>query len=823
MGHYKLPTQKTSNHGTSLLNCLTKKATKEAATAAAAILLLLTIDKTTKTKTAQQLTNKSQDAVEQQTDSGQDLEERLGQQSPKWVELLLGVWHALKLLLGILDALGDGAGQLLEVLRQVVLLGSSFTAGCLVLGVGLDASIGVEATDATVGLGKDLATFLNQGPYVLDKSFLVKLVLGKTYAVDHGADGLDFLQNALDKHAHLLGKLLVLLGLLLLGLLLRGLFLNWLRRDILKQRNVTNGGALAVDDVSIVIDLLARADAEVAAGELANEVAICVDDVTLLVDTTARKRVLLLLDLRLLVAFGVAKDVSVLVAHIAIFIDATTGQCLAVALGQATDNIAAWGDDHTIFADSETLELGEGTFLGALTLALGHNLGAADNVAALAENVALLVAHTADHALGVALNNAAEDGTAAVNDVAGLDVAVGVNLHAAELLDVALDDLADLLFVEYDHTFGVDGSVGEGLERAGFLGHGLKLVLGNRLGPTNDLATVVPDGALLVDPLADEVGHNALFDTANDLAVAVDDVAALIDLATLEDREVDLVGLLLNLLTGLVELLFTLLLRLVNLLAGFVKLILASFCSFAELLLAVLGGVVKLIFSIFFRRVDLFASLVELLLTSFGSLVELPFSLLLRLVNLLAGLVKLLLASFCSFAELLLAVLGGVVKVHLAGGLVGLAPGQTCSFTDLASGIADFASGVLGDVADLAGRILSGLRYGLSGITQLTGDLAERALVLVQGCQRVVAASVLGGLLDPLRAGLAHGLGLNLIKVVLVHVDTAVAIAFGVDIAIDLAINSATRVDGILRRQLLGRHLVIFISRQILLGPVSDL
>lgn len=107
------------------------------------------------------MTNKSEDTVEQKTDGGQDLEERLAQEAPEWVEFLLGVRHTLKFLLGIVDALGDGTGQLLEVVSQVVLLGSSFTACGLVFGVGLDASVRVEATDAAVGLREDLATLLD--------------------------------------------------------------------------------------------------------------------------------------------------------------------------------------------------------------------------------------------------------------------------------------------------------------------------------------------------------------------------------------------------------------------------------------------------------------------------------------------------------------------------------------------------------------------------------------------------------------------------------------------------------------------------------------
>lgn len=71
-----------------------------------------TVDDTAETQAAKQATHDAQDTREQQADSGNDLEERLAQETPERVKLLLGVRHVLELALGAIDALGDRAGEL---------------------------------------------------------------------------------------------------------------------------------------------------------------------------------------------------------------------------------------------------------------------------------------------------------------------------------------------------------------------------------------------------------------------------------------------------------------------------------------------------------------------------------------------------------------------------------------------------------------------------------------------------------------------------------------------------------------------------------------
>lgn len=59
-----------------------------------------------------QTADKVEDTSQQETDGCQDLEERLGQETPERVELLLGVGHILDLPLRTVDAGGDGTREL---------------------------------------------------------------------------------------------------------------------------------------------------------------------------------------------------------------------------------------------------------------------------------------------------------------------------------------------------------------------------------------------------------------------------------------------------------------------------------------------------------------------------------------------------------------------------------------------------------------------------------------------------------------------------------------------------------------------------------------
>lgn len=70
------------------------------------------VDDTAETKAAEQAAHDAEHTREQEADGSNDLEERLAQEAPEGVELLLGVRHVLKLALGALDGLGNSTGKL---------------------------------------------------------------------------------------------------------------------------------------------------------------------------------------------------------------------------------------------------------------------------------------------------------------------------------------------------------------------------------------------------------------------------------------------------------------------------------------------------------------------------------------------------------------------------------------------------------------------------------------------------------------------------------------------------------------------------------------
>lgn len=72
-----------------------------------------TIDDATESKAGKKASDEVEHTCEQQSDGGQDLAQRLGQQCPKWVQVLLGVWHVGNLLLGVLNTGNDGARKLI--------------------------------------------------------------------------------------------------------------------------------------------------------------------------------------------------------------------------------------------------------------------------------------------------------------------------------------------------------------------------------------------------------------------------------------------------------------------------------------------------------------------------------------------------------------------------------------------------------------------------------------------------------------------------------------------------------------------------------------
>ncbi|KAI6764586.1 hypothetical protein HG531_012473 [Fusarium graminearum] len=558
-----------------------KKTVKEATKTKTVQLEMLSKDRTEK------LANESKDTAEQETDSSDDLEERLGQETPERVDLLLSVGHTLKLALTLIDTGLDLSRELLEKVGEVSLLRSSLTRRSLLLGVASNATIRVKTTDDAVGLGKELTTVLDQRLDLSDEFLLITVLglLGLSCAdlvVDGLADGSETLQSLLDLVGELLSKLLVLLSLvllsldiglgllaldaLLLSLTLRlgcRLLFRLLLGDILKKRDVTNDAALLVKDIAILIDLLALAVEDLAAGKLANDVAISVDNVTLTVYLATSKRV-------------VASD-----------------EGFGITDNKSANSLASLVHNLAILGDSAVLELSEGTVLLATTFALRDKLSLADDVSRLASDVSITVRHASDQLLDITLNDTTVNLARLADEVTGLvdtlaskgrvvdrllllslgsfpalgltdgvtaaveNVTILIDLAALELLGVTLDNLTNLLTIVHDTAVRLDNgitlnnlsdNVAVGVDELADLVDltALKnrsvllldaLPFRKRLSLADDL-TVSPDLAVLVRLEANELLDFTLSDLADGVSLIIGKTTLLVDNSTLEGREI---------------------------------------------------------------------------------------------------------------------------------------------------------------------------------------------------------------------------------------------------------------------------------------------
>ncbi|KAK1241077.1 hypothetical protein MKX08_001051 [Trichoderma sp. CBMAI-0020] len=445
----------------------------------------------------------------------------------------------------------------------------------LVLCVPLDASIGIKATDSAVGLGEDLAALFNQRLHLPHQRLFVKLLLGRPLGRvdlvgDHLADGPHLVERLLDASGQLAGQDAIVLGLFaLLDVLLR------LLGDVLKQSDVSDGIALVVDHIAVFINLLAGAGGNVAADELGDEVSFFVQDVALAVDLAACVGGLLpLFGLGLFPALSLAQDVSVAVDNVSVLVDLAAKQLLGVALGESSDDIARRRDNCAILCDGAARELGKGALFHALAFALANKLGLANDVARLAQDVAVLVTHAAHERLDIALDDSAVDGAGSVDDITSLinplasqrrhvdlslglglglvpslglanhiassveDVTIFVDLGALEMLRVAVHDDAHLLSLKHDSAISLHDGVGEVL-KGGKLLFVATLRVVQWTAFADLLARVVPDVSLAVGLHADELLGVAFKENAEDISVLVDQFASLVDLASLEVRVIN--------------------------------------------------------------------------------------------------------------------------------------------------------------------------------------------------------------------------------------------------------------------------------------------
>jgi hypothetical protein len=135
-----------------------------------------TVDQAAKTKTVEELADKVENTSQQQTNSGDDLEQRLGEKRPERVELLLGVGHVGDLLLRVVNGSDNRRGELLQAVGKLVLLRSGLTSLLTALSLSSDAAVGVETTERAVALVQHAATLLDERLDVIDQLFLVELV-----------------------------------------------------------------------------------------------------------------------------------------------------------------------------------------------------------------------------------------------------------------------------------------------------------------------------------------------------------------------------------------------------------------------------------------------------------------------------------------------------------------------------------------------------------------------------------------------------------------------------------------------------------------------
>ncbi|TFB00267.1 hypothetical protein CCMA1212_007620 [Trichoderma ghanense] len=424
--------------------------------------------------------------------------------------------------------------HLLEHIGEMVLLRRRLLGARLVLRVALNAAIGIKTANGAVGLGQNLASLLNQGLHLPHQLLLIELLLGRPLSsVDlvrnHLANRADLVERLLDTDSQLLSQLAVPLGLFLLLQLLFSLLGN-----ILQQGDMSDGLALVVDHIAVFINLLSRASANVAANKLRDDVALFVDDVAVAVHLAARIGSLLPLDLLLLPALSLAQDISVAVDNVSILVDGPAKQLLGVTLDESSHNVARGRDNLAVLGNGAARQLGKGALLHAFSLAFADKLSLADDVAGLAQDRRLI-----DNSFRLGLGLVPSLGL--TNDVSAAvqDVAVFVDVAALETLRVALNDDADLLPVVHDTTVCLDSSIGEVL-KGGKLLFVTTVRVRQRLGLAKDVSGVVPDLSLVVCSLTEELLGVAFDQAADDVAVLVDEVPGLVDLASLELRKVNL-------------------------------------------------------------------------------------------------------------------------------------------------------------------------------------------------------------------------------------------------------------------------------------------
>ncbi|GFF38594.1 hypothetical protein IFM46972_05599 [Aspergillus udagawae] len=474
-----------------------------------------TVQKRTQSKSVEQTTYKAQHTAKKQTNSRDDLEERLAEQGPQRVELLLCMRHVCDPLAAVLDRVHHKLAQLLDLL-------------------------GESSTDGSVAFLKDLAALFDQR--------------------------LKTVKSLSDDTSHLLRQIPVLVGLLLGLHLLLGWscfrfhfrFLFLLLRQVLEQGTLAQLVSIIVDNIAVVVDHLPDEGWQIARCQFTNEVTVSVADLALFVDLSAGHGVDITLLLFWLPAFSLSDGVTILVEDVSIFVDLTTKESFGIAFNDTTDDAAASHDD-TVFANFRIVE----------------PLCSADDFSIITPDLTLAVHLSASKALTISGNDTSEDIALRVDDVASLvdrlslqnrqirllflflfrlvrvcvsfdvaelvdDISVFIDGAAAELLGIALGHFADnVAFIILDEAFLIDDKV----VKAGKHAFGLLFTLffGDELHASNGLAAI-PDLAI-INLFTGQLFWIPLYHTGNGHTVWTNNKSQLVRLQAIQLRKIRFLSL----------------------------------------------------------------------------------------------------------------------------------------------------------------------------------------------------------------------------------------------------------------------------------------
>lgn len=164
-------------------------------------------------------------------------------------------------------------------------------------------------------------------------------------------------------------------------------------------------GTLAVDNVSVVVNLLAVTLSNLTSSELADDVAVLVDNKTLAVDLEARARVCLFALLLGLPSLRLADSVAVTVDNITVLVDLMALKSSSITLDELTADLSIGANDGAVLLDLARLEGSKRTFLLTATFGLRQQLCTTDNVSTVVPDLTLSVTDLANESSWVTLDN----------------------------------------------------------------------------------------------------------------------------------------------------------------------------------------------------------------------------------------------------------------------------------------------------------------------------------------------------------------------------------------------------------------------------------